>query len=326
MPPVKKTRKKTARPPKNIARKSAKKTKIAASAGTRPVPYNDIIMARVGRLGAVVFGAAVLLIVGVLWVGGYIGQFFDATARAADRQIASVMVGAGFEIEDVTVVGRQNTSLDSLHNAIGPVVGTSLLHFDPYAARARVEEIGWVRAVSISRLWPGRINVSIREREPAAVWQMAGTLRLVDADGVVIREIGTLEYSGLPHIVGIGAPAAAAEILGVLRSLPTLQARTTSLVRASNRRWDLHVDGHTIVRLPEFDFADAVRELAVLDETVGVLDHAFEYIDFRDAERVYFKCQATRLEPPGPDDRKGSLTVTDLLEDGFSCPLSQGAG
>ncbi|MEL6506397.1 MAG: cell division protein FtsQ/DivIB [Pseudomonadota bacterium] len=323
MPSVKAAKKK---PAKSAKAKTRKSSKTAKGTSTRPVPYNDIILSRVGGVGAAVFGAAIFVVVGVLWVGGYIGQFFDATARATDRQVAAMMVAAGFGIDDITVVGRQNTSMDTLENAIGPVVGTSIAHFDPHAARARVEALGWVRAVSVSRLWPGRINVSIREREPAAVWQMAGAFRLVDADGVVIREIGTLEYAGLPHIVGVGAPTAAAEILGVLRTLPVLQARTTSLVRASNRRWDLHIDGHTIVRLPEFDFADAVRELAVLDETVGVLDHSFEYIDFRDAERVYFKCEATRLEPPGPDDRKGSLTVRDLLADGFSCPLARVTG
>lgn len=310
--------------PKKSGGKPATKRKATRkkTKASQKVNYRQAIADRLGRAGMLALGAVGFVIVCVLWAGGYIGQFVEGTTKSVERQIAGGMVAAGFDIKDITIVGRKNTSVEAIGNALGPVLGTSMMHFDPYTARARIEEIGWVRAVSVSRLWPDRINISIREREPAAVWQVSGTLRLVDRDGAVIREIGTLEYSGLPHIVGIGAPETAARILGVVDQASVLRSRITSLVRASDRRWDLYIDGRTIVKLPEFGFEDAVRELSVLDETVGVLDHPFEYIDFRDPERVYFKCRSARLAPPGPNDRRGSITVSDLLDDNFSCPIA----
>lgn len=229
-------------------------------------------------------GVAVLLVGGAatLWAGGYFGLL----AEKANRAASDVAIASGFEIRRVTLKGRTETASEELDGAIGPILGRSILHFSPDAARARIEELGWVRAASVSRLLPDTIHVSIVERTPAAVWQMSGRLHLIDIDGALIREVGAYEYSNLPLVVGAGAPDAAAGILQSLARHPEIGDLASALVRVGERRWNVRLRNGVDIRLPDEKFAEALDAVATLQNTNGILDQPLEYIDLRDPERM----------------------------------------
>ncbi|MBB5519258.1 cell division protein FtsQ/DivIB [Amphiplicatus metriothermophilus] len=229
-------------------------------------------------------GACVILVgAGImLWSGGYVGLL----GERIDRALRESATAAGFEIRRVTLKGRRETANDELEAALGPALGKSILHFDIEAARARIEELGWVRAAAVSRLLPDTVHVSIRERAPAAVWQLSGRLYLIDDRGVVIRPVSGGAYPHLPFIVGAGAPEAAAGVLQALAGHEALRAQTLALVRVSERRWDVKLRNETVVMLPEENFARALDEVAALHAANGLLDQPLEYVDLRDPERL----------------------------------------
>ncbi|MEL7486447.1 MAG: cell division protein FtsQ/DivIB [Pseudomonadota bacterium] len=239
----------------------------------------------VSRLALAGVAGSIIIVtglVGLLWAGGYVGVMAESLDRSANARLVS----AGLGVKRVTLLGRRDAARDDLSDAIGPVVGQSMLHIDLDAVRARVEALGWVRSAAVSRLWPDTVHISVREREPAAVWQLSGALHLIDAEGAVIRQIGAYEYSALPLIVGAGAPEPAAELLQALRGQPELEKMTAALVRVSARRWNLRLRNKTDILLPERDFDDALEALSILQAAHGTLDQQFEYIDLRDPERV----------------------------------------
>ena len=280
MPKVKKT--------KSAKKKSAPK-RVARSKTAAPEPS---LIERAGEIAKkyALAGAAgvVVILVGLaatMWAGGYFGVLADR----ANAMAANAAVSAGFEIKRITLKGRGQADPVEIDNAVGPVIGGSLLHFDPDEARARVEELGWVRTAAVSRLFPNTVHVSIREREPAAVWQMSGALHLVDVDGAVIREIGAYEYSYLPLIVGAGAPGAAAGILRALESHSTLREATSALVRVGERRWNMRLRNGLDVKLPDTDYDRALETLETLQDAHGTLDQPLEYIDLRDPDRMVMR-------------------------------------
>lgn len=226
-----------------------------------------------------------VLIAIVLWAGGYFGLAGEYAGRIA-RQAA---VSAGFDIHRVTALGLDETSEGDLTGAVGPVIGTSIGHFDIHGARVRVENLGWVRSAAVTRLWPNTIHVSIREREPAAVWQMSGELHLIDPEGAVIREVSAYEYSNLPLIVGAGAPESVSDLLVAVRRESALWAETAALVRVGERRWNLRLNSGTDVKFPEDGIDDAVRTLARLQDAYGLLDRPLEYVDLRDPSRLVYR-------------------------------------
>jgi len=278
--------------------------------------YSEAVLSRVRLAGGT--GLAVLagLVFLVILISGTIGTVGDHIVRVADRQITAFLIGNGYRVDRVTIVGRNQTRERDIAAALGPVHGMSILNFDPHRARADIEALGWVRSASVSRLWPNHVNVSIRERTPAAVWQLQGKLRLIDNEGVPIREVGAFEHPGLPLIVGTGAPEAAAPLIQRLEQAPEIGRRISALVRIGARRWDLRFTNGARVYLPETGFETAIGDLVLLQETVNVLDRGFEYIDFRDPEATYFHC-------PGAD--KTISNAADLLEAGFTCePVQTG--
>ena len=221
----------------------------------------------------------------LLWSGGYFGLMGERVSRMA----GGGAVAAGFEVRRITVKGLGQTSEDELLGAVGPVIGSSILHLDLHAARARVEELGWVRSAAVSRLLPNTVHVSVREREPAAVWQLSGALHLIDQNGAVIRDVGAYEYANLPLIVGAGAPEAASGVLAALRGEPALWGHASALIRVSERRWNLRTKSGVDIKFPETGYAEAVADLARLHDELRLLDEPLEYIDLRNPENFVYR-------------------------------------
>lgn len=282
MPKVKK------KTPAKSRRKSRKKP--AGFFGRLNAVWNN--MSRAAVAGSLLVAVVAL---GFLWAGGYVGLLGEKLNRVA----GAGAVNAGFEITRITARGLSKTEEDDLLSAVGPIVGSSILHFDPDRARARVEELGWVRTAAVSRLLPNTVHVSVRERAPAAVWQLSGNLHLIDNQGAVIREVSAYEYSDLPLIVGAGAPGAASEMLQVLEDAPDIKRRTSALIRVSDRRWNLKTKDAVEVRFPEKGLGEAMHYLSRLQEKTGLLDEALEYVDLRNTDNfVYRKRGAVELDLP----------------------------
>lgn len=232
-------------------------------------------------------GAAIILslIAIVLWAGGY----FAVVDRSIDRAANAVAVAAGLEVRRVLLRGAHQTAHDEVIDALGPVVGESILHLSLEQARARIEDLGWVRSAAVTRLLPDTISISVREREPAAVWQLKGVLYLIDETGAVIREVEAGEYANRPLIVGVGAPEAAGGILKAIAGKGQLQKRIYALVRVGERRWDMRLRNEIEIKLPEENFESAIADLELLQSAQGTLDQKIKYIDLRDPERMVIR-------------------------------------
>ncbi|MDZ7628222.1 MAG: cell division protein FtsQ/DivIB [Parvularculaceae bacterium] len=234
-----------------------------------------------------VAGAGVILslILVVLWAGGYFGMM----GRAADRAAGAATASAGLKVERVLLRGAHQVAHEEVLTALGDIVGQPLIKVSLKEARRRIENLGWVRAAAVTRLIPDTIVVSIREREPAAVWQMSGDLTLIDSSGAIIRSVNAYEYSNLPLIVGSGAPDPASALLTAVAKHEELRKRIYALIRVGERRWDIRLRNNTEIRLPETGFEKAIADIALMHAAQATLDQPFEYIDLRDPERSVFR-------------------------------------
>ncbi|MEM6413110.1 MAG: cell division protein FtsQ/DivIB [Pseudomonadota bacterium] len=251
--------------------------------------YAGIAFNRIVMISAAGICMVALVIGGVLWSGGYVG----GAANVVNEKAAGVARDVGFKVKKITLRGAHDTAHADVLDAVGPIVGESILHVDLDGARARVEELGWVRVAAVTRLLPDTINVSVRERRPSAVWQHDGVLALIDASGAVIQTISGDAYSQLPMVVGAGAPEAASGVLKALTDHPAISERIHALIRIGERRWDLKLRNGLIIKLPDSARptvqAAAINELSQLHDAQGILDQEIEYIDLLDPDRVLMR-------------------------------------
>ncbi len=199
--------------------------------------------------------------------------------------LENLAVDAGLSVRKITVSGRIDTSREDLIAALGVKQGDPILGIDTEAVRDRLQQLGWVRTASVTRVLPDTLHVALVERRPLAVWQTNGRHVLVDRDGHVIASQGG-KIAGLPLVVGEGAPAHAAEILSVIALEPKLAALVVAAVRVGDRRWDIRLGNGITVRLPEADYEGAWRRLAALERSHGLTGRAIDAVDMRLADRL----------------------------------------
>jgi cell division protein FtsQ len=254
---------------------------VPAAATARRVPP---LLARLSRPGLGILYAALFLLLTVVYGtsrGGHWGEVGAALAGAPD-QIADA---AGFRIRQIVINGRQQVSNGEILAALQFHPGRSLPFIDAAAARRRLIANPLVQDATVRKLYPDKIEITLDERHPFALWQHAGQLYVIADDGKTIEK-ATGRFANLPLVVGDGAASHAHEILDALAAAPTLKGRVYAAVRVGDRRWNLRLNNGLDVKLPAHGLAAAVQHLAQLDSTYKLLERDITDVDLRFAGKV----------------------------------------
>ncbi len=206
------------------------------------------------------------------------GSMRDITARSA-----------GFPIRTVDVTGVKELTKEEILTASGLTPSASLLFVDVAQTRANVKALPLVAEATVRKLYPDRVNISIIEREPFALWQLEGNVSVVSADGTVIDNLSDTRYLKLPHVVGPGARLRVREYAGILDQVPELRSQIRAGVLVSERRWTLKLANGVDVKLPEENPVTALQKLAKLDRESQVLSKDIISVDLRNPGRVAFR-------------------------------------
>jgi len=255
-----------------------------------------------------------LLVVGVLgstigvpvwlWRTGWV----DRTASALWRGTVRQSVAMGLSVQDVRLEGRRYASKANVVKAVGLHRGDPILTFDLDAARQRLMDLPWIREAVVRRHLPDMIQITIKERQPMALWQRQGRLVLVDTYGVVVTAHNLGQFRDLVIIVGSDAPRHAATLFAMLDSEPNLARRVTAAVRVGARRWNVQMKPGIRVELPETDPHLAWHRLAQMDQRQKLLSRDVKTIDLRFPDRLIIEPGALGSQLKGIGSSKGRNT------------------
>jgi hypothetical protein len=93
-------------------------------------------------------------------------------------------------VRTIVVTGNERISSGEVHALLEGLVGASMLTVDLQASRTKLLTSPWLADVSIRRVFPDSVAVSVSERRPAALGRVDGVLHLVDPRGETIEEYG----------------------------------------------------------------------------------------------------------------------------------------
>lgn len=235
------------------------------------------------RLVASIMGTLLFIVFLGVWLGG----FLPNVMQAGDDFKRSRLMSMGFVIERIDVMGEGRLREEDVRRALGVYAGDYLFGIDMDSAQDRVESLSWVDRAVVRRLWPDRIVVQIIERQPYALWQYQGDVKVVDVKGAAITDANAAQYSQLTLFVGESAGEQAADIRQMMGEFPQIANRVESFVNVSGRRWDMVLDAGAVrVILPEQNMRKALRNLQHLQAQTRILDRKIETIDLRLPDRL----------------------------------------
>ncbi|MGH6935970.1 MAG: cell division protein FtsQ/DivIB [Methylocella sp.] len=260
------------------------------------------ILARLAGPGTgACFSLAVLAAAGAYGVvkGGHFAAFEAAQGEPADILAKAL----GFSIKAVTIVGERELKEQGILAVAGIGPRHSLLFLDVATIRERLKQLPLVKEAAVSKLYPNRLLIEIEERQPFALWQCDGQVRIVAADGVPLAAMRDRRFIQLPLVVGAGANEKLDQYFALLEAAGDLRERIVAGVLVAGRRWSLKTANGIDVLLPEMEPAAALARLVDLQRTSHVLDKDILSLDFRQPGRV-----VARLSEDAAAERAVMLT------------------
>jgi cell division protein FtsQ len=245
------------------------------------LPLAHARMPRFAGVAAFLFFAASVTAYGVV-KGDHIEAIRAAIKDAAD----GLANAAGMRIATVSLSGQRQVSRDQIFRAAGVTDHSSLLFLDVSEARARLEAMPWISEAQVRKLYPDRLQITITEREPFALWQREGKVSVIAADGTVLSASVEPRLATLPFVVGNGAAAKARSFLAVLDQFPAIRDQVRASILVAERRWNLRFKNGIDVRLPDANIEQALATLSRLDREKSLMTRDIVTVDLRLPDRV----------------------------------------
>ena len=213
--------------------------------------------------------------------GLIIGDDFAAGDGALKPLINEDSAMIGMAAKTIQVTGLHLGRRSDVLAAIGIEPGETLIGFNVARAREALLRLDWVDSASVRIVFPNRLQITIRERIPYALWQNNGRFRVIDSSGTVIATLAAGRFSTLPVVVGTGANKKAFALVNQLEGHPALKARLGAAVWVAERHWTVYLDSGIRVILPHEGVSEALDRLMMLENRHALLERDIVSVDLR---------------------------------------------
>ena len=258
------------------ARPRAKKGGPRVNVPRRLVARLPVEQDGANRLARWMFGLFAVGVIGVALVA------LEVPAKVG-AGLGEAMGEAGFRVRSVDVTGVQRMDSRPVFQIALDQKSMAMPLVDVATIRQKLLGYGWVKDARVSRRLPDTLVIDIVERQPAALWQDANKLSLIDSEGVVLDKVKVSDMPDLPLLVGPGANAHSGGLNALLADVPSLKPQLESANWIGGRRWDLVFQSGETVVLPEGDdeARQALAKFAKLDKSAGLLGRGIKRFDLR---------------------------------------------
>jgi cell division protein FtsQ len=155
-------------------------------------------------------------------------------------------------VRSIQVDGVSTLPADEVRHSAGIALGTPLLRVDTGAAATRVGRLPQVGAVSVTRGWPDRVVITVRERVAVAVVGPPGQRSLVDRTGLLFDTISGGAPRGVVPVTvahpGPGDPATGAALSAVAALPAAVRSDVRDVAATAAGEITLTLQDATLVR------------------------------------------------------------------------------
>jgi len=169
-------------------------------------------------------------------------------------------------IETIQLSGQfKHINQQEIEAALQPFVGDGFFSLDIHALRQLLNAKPWTESVSIRRVWPNRINITIVEKKPVARWDDRQLL----SDKAVVFTADTRAFKDLPLVYA--ANSNPAELLRryyrLNRQFRTYQDTVASLKLDSRGALEIELENAMTIKVGREDVDHKIKRLFSIYET-----------------------------------------------------------
>jgi len=230
--------------------------------------------------------ASALIVTGSIAYGIVKGGHLEPVVASLTNMRDTAANAAGFRISGVAFTGQQHLNREEILALAGISGTSSLLFFDVAEARDRLMSDPRISDATLLKLYPDRLQLTIRERRPFALWQKDRHVSVIASDGSVLEPYVSRSFIDLPFVVGKGAEKQAKDFLALLDRYPDVRTNVRASILIAERRWNLRLKNGLDVKLPETGVEEALARLENLDRELQLTSRDVEVVDLRLPDRV----------------------------------------
>ena len=108
-----------------------------------------------------------------------------------------------FQITDFDIDGCRMTTKEQIVSLSSVDIHSNLLAMDVPTVQANLENHPWVSQAAITREWPNRLTITVKEKKPVAILNQKEGLFYIDRKGSVIARAEPLQELDFPVITGL---------------------------------------------------------------------------------------------------------------------------
>lgn len=226
----------------------------------------------------------------------------SVTVYAGWRGAALLTNATALQVGHIIVSGNDRLATGDVLALLDGLRGRNILGVNLVEWQDRLLSSPWVEDATLRRVFPGTVEVRVRERTPMAIGRIGSALYLVDSHGTVVDEYGPVYADlDLPIVDGLAPKgntraldesraALVARVIGELNAHPDLGTKVSQIDVTDAHDAVVMLDGDTtLLRLGESDFVERLQQYLDLGDALRERVSAIDYVDLRFSERLYVR-------------------------------------
>ena len=200
------------------------------------------------------------------------------------------LLNNSFQIKNVIIEGSEKSNISEIENNVTEFKG-NLIGLNFNSIKEIVESSEWVKRASIKKVLPSTLKINVIENDPYAIYFKEGKSFLIDLDGSIITEINIDNYQDdLLFVRGENSPELLEQLIkDISITFPNLIQTLEEVEFIEKRRWNLKLNNKLLVKLPDENIQQSLKNLKQLFEEQEVMQSNIIEIDLRIQGRAALK-------------------------------------
>ena len=200
------------------------------------------------------------------------------------------LLNNSFQIQNVIIEGSEKSNISEIENNVTEFKG-NLIGLNFNSIKEIVESSEWVKRASIKKVLPSTLKINVTENDPYAIYFQEGKSFLIDLDGSIITEINLNNYEDdLLFVRGENSPELLEQLIrDISITFPNLTQTLEEVEFIEKRRWNLKLNNKLLVKLPDENIQQSLKNLKQLFEEQEVMESNIIEIDLRIQGRAALK-------------------------------------